>query len=123
VPYSKQDKRPHGAASSWYRDYDTPITLETFSDLTEQLGTFDDAFTDHHNAYSLNDPTVSSVATAPTITTEAQISAIVEAYHLSNSKPPTPAKATAQQPKGKDIAPPSGGRWPRSRYTSSHRQV
>ena len=24
VPYSKQDKRLHGAASSWYRDYDTP---------------------------------------------------------------------------------------------------
>jgi len=24
VPYSKQDKRPHGATSSWYRDYDTP---------------------------------------------------------------------------------------------------
>ena len=24
MPYSKQDKRPHGAASSWYRDYDTP---------------------------------------------------------------------------------------------------
>ena len=24
VPCSKQDKRLHGAASSWYRDYDTP---------------------------------------------------------------------------------------------------
>jgi hypothetical protein len=24
VPYSKRDKRPHGAASSLYRDYDTP---------------------------------------------------------------------------------------------------
>ena len=24
VPFCKQDKRLHGAASSWYRDYDTP---------------------------------------------------------------------------------------------------
>ena len=24
MPYSKRDKRPHGATSSWYRDYDTP---------------------------------------------------------------------------------------------------
>jgi len=85
-----------------------PITLETFSNLTDQLDTFDDAFTDHHNAYNLTAPAVSSIATTPSITTESQIRAIVEAYLLSNSKPPAPAQAPTQQLK--KVAPPSGGR-------------
>ena len=73
-----------------------------------RLGTFDDAFTDHHNAYNLSDHAISSLATAPPVTTESQIRAIVEAYHLSNTKPPEPAQALFQQPK--NVAPPSGGR-------------
>jgi hypothetical protein len=86
-----------------------PITLETFSDLTEQLDTFDDAFTDHHNAYYVPDPTVSALAAAPnaqTFASESQIRAIVEAYHLSTTKHPTPAHTLPQLPK--PAAAPSG---------------